>query len=228
MIAGILCALCLTLACFLLFSLLRLNSLLSAGVLCGLMTLNFMFTPRFAGSITTADASMLALLLGIFAAALTLRMKLSFLPGAVFTAAAMVLDTNGLSLFLTPLLLTLIADALNGTENLLPAVGKAAASAGLGVLFYAAGGMILWRILGFDPSFPVRSFFAAESFLLTPSPLLFYHHALGLVLCAVPVCNLRTCVSDAPSAACPRRIRPCLRGSLFLRVVLPAGSVPCF
>lgn len=185
MIVGILCCVYLTTACYLMLSLLRLNTCVSAFALCGLMTLNVTITLRFSGSLTTADASMLALLLGIFAAALTLRLKWGFLPGAVLAAGAMALDTNGFSLFLAPLLLVLIADALNDTAPIWPAAAKAAASCGLGVVLYAAGGLILWRILDLEPMFPTRSFFAAESFLLMPSPLLFYHPVPGFVLYGV-------------------------------------------
>lgn len=95
LLVGLLSALYLALGTVLAAWLLRLEKPAALFALCGAMTVNAAVLSVFAGSLHTADAGLLSMLLGMAAAACCLRVRLGIFPGAVFFAAAAGLGETG-------------------------------------------------------------------------------------------------------------------------------------
>ncbi len=137
---GILCAACLALTAAVSAQLLRIKKPAHLFVLCGAMTVSAALTALFAASMHTADAALLALLLGALAACCCLRVRFGFVPGAVLLCAALALDPSALAFFAALALLAWLCDLLHGTER------KALALTAVRALLGALAGVAVWGL----------------------------------------------------------------------------------
>lgn len=109
---GMLSALYLTVISVLCAWLLRLEKKAHLFMLCGTLTASAAMTALFAGSLHTADASLLAMLFAVLAVASCLRFRFGFLAGGAFLAAAMALDPSSLAFFAALFVIAAISDLL--------------------------------------------------------------------------------------------------------------------
>ncbi len=141
---------------------------LTAALVCGLLALAspylvamlsgaFALSPCvlavFAGSIHTADAAFLAMLLAACAAVFCLRVRGGTPLGALLLAAAQALDRSALSFFLGLTALCLIQALLNEDESLCTFGGRAVRlllCAALGMAVYLGGFMLFLHRAGLD------------------------------------------------------------------------------
>lgn len=137
---GMLCAVYLTLTTAVSARLLRLKKPAHLFVLCGTMTANAALTALFAASLHTADAALLALLLGALSALCCLRMRFGFVPGAMLLCAALALDPSALAIFAALSLLAWLCDLLHGAGR------KALALAAVRVILCALAGAAVWGL----------------------------------------------------------------------------------
>ncbi|HIS94765.1 MAG TPA: hypothetical protein IAC19_03230 [Candidatus Ventricola gallistercoris] len=114
---GLLSAVYLTLSVGVAAWLLRLERPLSLFALCGAMTVNAAVIALFAGSLHTADATLLAALLSVLAAACCARLRWGWLPGAVLMAGAMGLDPVGPACGISLAVITLCRELIDGQAD---------------------------------------------------------------------------------------------------------------
>ena len=191
-LVGLLSALALSLTGAVLSALLGIKRLPLCAMLAGSLALSPAVLVAFAGSVHTADALFFAMLFAVCAAALCLRIRVGFMPGALLLAAAQALDPAAFAFFLGVVFIALIQALSDIDES-----GRLCALRALGALLcgllgsavYAGGYILLTYHYDIDPSAQLQTYpsFADSTrrFLsMLFSPLTLYPH-LGKLLSGV-------------------------------------------
>ena len=152
-LVGLLSAAALSLTGALLSALLGIKRLPLCAMLAGALALSPAVLVAFAGSVHTADALFLAMLLAACAAALCLRIRVGFMPASLLLAAGQALDPAAFAFFAGVVLIALI-QALSDSEE----SGRLCALRALGGLLcgllgsavYAGGYILLTHHYGID------------------------------------------------------------------------------
>lgn len=150
---GLLSAVYLSLSAALISGLLGLSSPYLIAMLGGAMALSPSVLAVFAGSIHTADALFLAVLLAVCAVVLCLRVRAGALLGALVLAAAQALDRSALAFFLGLAALSLLQSLLSEDETahvILRRAVRILLCAALGMAFYFGGLLLFLRRSGLD------------------------------------------------------------------------------
>jgi len=237
MLVGMLCALYLAITSAAVSWLLRLEKPLHQFILCGALTANAAMTALFAGSLNTADAACLALLLAALAAC-CLRMRLGALPGAALLAAAMALDPASAAFFASLTVAAAVSQLLlsRSATSLLRALCALPAGAAL----WYAGCLLFARRSGAAFALPIAlpegglagAWLASLRALL--SPLTAYArlntvlHGLLLALCAlspVPVYKRLDLRAALITGVCVLLMPLLISPALWGEQVIPALSM---
>lgn len=149
---GLLSALYLTLANYIIARLLDLRRPLALFALCGAMTANAAVTSVCAGALNTADAVFLSVLLAALAAALCLRVRLGVPAGAALLAAALGLDPAAASFFAGLALIALLCDLIASRDPraFLRGAAQLLLTLALGAALYVLGFLLMLRRSGLD------------------------------------------------------------------------------
>ena len=233
-LVGLLSALFLSLTGAVLSALLGVKRLPLCMMLAGSLTLSPAVLVAFAGSLHTADALFLAMLLAACAAALCLRIRVGFMPGALLLAAAQALDPAAFSFFLGVVSVSLIQSLADGDERgslcALRALGGLLCAL-LGGAVYMGGYIQLTHHYGIDPQASLQTGASLWDTWRYPlsmlfSPLTLYPHVgkilngILLVICAAALLTLVLRLKRKPFRAL------CV---LFLSLALPlALNLPFF
>lgn len=233
-LVGLLSALFLSLTGAVLSALLGVKRLPLCVMLAGSLALSPAVLVAFAGSLHTADALFLAMLLAACAAALCLRIRVGFMPGALLLAAAQALDPAAFSFFLGVVSVSLIQSLADGDERgslcALRALGGLLCAL-LGGAVYMGGYIQLTHHYGIDPQASLQTGASLWDTWRYPlsmlfSPLTLYPHVgkilngILLVICAAALLTLVLRLKRKPFRAL------CV---LFLSLALPfALNLPFF
>lgn len=188
-LVGLLSALYLSLTGAVLSALLGIRRLPLCAMLAGSLALSPAVLVAFASSIHTADALFLAMLLAVCAAALCLRIRVGFMPGALLLAAAQALSPAAFSFFLGTVFILLIQSLADSDERgglcALRALGGLLCAL-LGGAVYMGGYIQLTHHYSIDPQAFLQTGASLPDRWLYPlsmlfSPLTLYPH-IGKVL----------------------------------------------
>lgn len=149
---GLLSTLYLTACAVIVVWLLGLQNTLSIAAVCDTLTVGAAVTAICAASLHTADAVFLSMLLALLAAALCLRTRFGFLPGAAFFAASLALDSGGLACGVSLALIVLAKDILDEApfQALIVRAGKTVLSLLFGAGCYMLGLFVMLRRSGLE------------------------------------------------------------------------------
>ena len=191
---GLLSAGYLSLSAALVCGLLGLSSPVLVAMLSGAVALSPSVLAVFAGSIHTADAQFLAVLLSVCAVVLCLRVRAGALFGALVLAAAQALDRCALAFFLGLAALCLLQSLLDEEEaprDILRRAVRVLLCAGLGMAFYLGGLLLFLRRYSLDRELSLQAPAGKNlvgawlyPFKLLFQPLTIYTH-VGVVLHAL-------------------------------------------
>ena len=152
MLVGLLSCLYLSGTILLLCMLLNFSGIFPTFALCGIVMLGSPMLSLFAGSLHTADASLLSLFLSVAAAFLCLRTRRGWMLSALLVAASLALDPSGLSSFFAPVLLALMRRILGGESVSVSRLLSAACAGAAAVCLYLIGYVLFLKRAGLDAS----------------------------------------------------------------------------
>lgn len=201
---GMLSMLYLTACSLITVYLLRITQNPALFALCAAMSVNAAVLSICAGSLHTADASFLALLLCAFACALCMRVRFGVIPGALVLTAALAMDSSCCAYFASLMLITAVSDLLvsGSVKDFLADAARLFGVMISGIAVYLLGYALMLRRSGLDEQIqlllfggdliqaylsPFRALFAP----LTAYPLL--NTALRALFVLTSLCALVCC-----------------------------------
>lgn len=201
---GMLSMLYLTACSLITMYLLRITQKPALFALCAAASVNAAVLSICAGSLHTADAAFLALLLCAIACALCLRIRLGVIPGTALLAAALALDSTCCAYFAALMLISALSDLLvsGDTKGFLADAARMLAVLAAGAALYFLGYTLMLRRSGMDEQiqfslfggdmiraylWPIRALFAP----LTAYPLL--SMVLRALLALACICAVIRC-----------------------------------
>lgn len=232
---GLLSALYLALTVYIAAALLRLKQTVALALLSGVMIANAAVTSLCAGSLHTADAAFLAMLLAAMAAA-CLRLRFGALPGALLVCAALALDASAGSFFAALALISLMVDltAQCSPKAWCTGSGRMLLALLTGCALHAAGYRLMLARNGLEPAASLQSDALSDAWL-TPmrtllEPLTAYA-SLNVVLRVLLAVLLIALLAASARALGPRRAALLALCLLLLPLAcnlpaLRAGSAP--
>ena len=220
---GMLSMLYLTASSMITAYLLRITQKPALFALCAAMSVNAAVLSICAGSLHTADASFLALLLCTAACALCMRIRFGMIPGMLMLTAALALDNTCGAYFGALMLITALSDLLSSGDSkaFLADAIRLLATLFAGIAVYFLGYMFMLRRSGMD---------GQAAFLLfggnLPSAYLRPIRALLAPLTAYPL--LSTLVRALFALGCVFALSRCMRAKGKAATLLLAASLLLF
>lgn len=128
--------------------------------LCAAMSVNAAVLSICAGSLHTADASFLALLLCSIACALCMRVRFGVIPGALVLTAALALDSSCCAYFASLMLITAVSDLLisGDVKGFLADAARLFGMMIAAIAVYLLGYVLMLRRSGLDEQMPLLLF----------------------------------------------------------------------